>query len=108
MSQIELFEAYSRLEGLKNNIPNKDSIRDNYVIDYHSILDLLEKITNINLSGFRVPSEELKPYQWHTGDTTREKYCPRPVLMMKVDAVLMFFRFQMGDSEKKPIGFSVN
>lgn len=107
MSQLELLEAYARLKGFKDNVPTTDSIRDNYVNDFHSIIDLLEKITGRNLSGFRVsPDVMYRQYvDWRKGQMTREQYCPRPALMMKVDAVLTFFQFQLQDHKKGPIGF---
>lgn len=112
--QIKLLEAYTRLDGFKNNVPQYLlSIPESYIQQYHLILDLLEETAKFNLSGFHVPPHEVSPllasFSPEEGETyTKDRFCKRPILMMKVDAVLSFFKILMdntNNTNKEIIGF---
>lgn len=112
--QIKLLEAYTRLDGFKNNIPQTpNSVQESYVHQYHLILDLLEETSKYNLSGFRVPPHEISPLIASVDADegvkyTEGRFCKRPILMMKVDAVLSFFKILMNNTDntnKEIIGF---
>ena len=109
MDEMKLLEAYARLSAFKDNLPDIYSIGENYVHEYHSILDLLKETSNLDPSGFRVPDSEVQKRITSSsmeGNTYSDiRYCDRAFLTMKVDAILRFFAYQMPDSSKKKIGF---
>lgn len=113
MNIVALYEAYSRLDGFRRNVPeNGIHIKENYVVQYHQIVDLLESVSGKQLQNFRVPPNELErlmaTYNTETEQATytNERYCERAMLLMKVDALLTFFAMQTNTSEKRPIGFT--
>ena len=56
MNQTTLVEAYSRLKALKGNLPDRQTVSERYIVEFHSILDQLMKISQVNLNNFRVLS----------------------------------------------------
>jgi hypothetical protein len=60
MNDFRLFEAYSRLKSLRQNGP-ADSIRAQFVTEFHQILDLLEQNSGADLKNFRIPASEIRP-----------------------------------------------
>ena len=112
MNERKLLEAYTRLVSFKNNIPIKGNFPEKYVTEYHDILHLLENTTGQDLAGFVVPDTEIKPRLSKISRIHGEKsytsgrYCDRSVLLMKVDAVLLFFEIQT-QPVKPSIGFKL-
>ena len=102
--------AYTSLTALKSNLPDISIVGENYVREFHSILDLLAESTGYELARFGVPSSEVQPTivsgNYRTGETTysEAKYCERSFLMMKIDAVLGFFKI-VSAHPKPGIGF---
>ncbi len=110
MDTTKFLEAYTRIKSFKENLQHNPFIEEPYIIEYHSMVDLIEESTGFDLTGFRVPTNMVKPRVTSTsykGKTySDELYCERPFVIMKVDAVLSFFQFQASsDSPKRPIGF---
>ena len=109
MWQEKLIEAYALLKGLRDNLPQADTVEEKYVAQFHQILGIREKVTGADLANFRVPASEVRR-RYAGGDGISSWYtdfpeCDRPYLMMKVDGVLTLFLIQQS-SEKKVVGFS--
>ena len=111
MSQQELIEGYARLKALQSNLPDRSSVEEKYVAEFHSILNLLIQTSGLDLSNFRIPDSELKPivtggnYRTGTVDYSDDNYCQQAFMMMKIDGVLTFFEIQSPQPKPK-IGFS--
>ncbi|MGA2966828.1 MAG: hypothetical protein ABSD64_11495 [Terriglobales bacterium] len=108
----EIVKAYALLSSLKQNLPNTFEVTKEWVDDYHSILDSVEKETGESLEEFRIPDGELHRQvtggNYRTGITTYGKniVVQRARFMLKVDAVLGYFQFQTpSPPDKQPIGF---
>lgn len=113
MNIDNVYEAYSRLDGFRKNIPeDKNHIKENYVVQYHQIVDLLESVSEKKLQNFKVPPNELErlmaTYNTETGQATYtdERYCERAMLLIKVDALLTYFAMMTNTAPKRPIGFN--
>ncbi len=99
------------MNSLKSNLPKSIEVDAKYVAEYHQILDQLQNSSGSDLSGFRIPANELQAAvsggNYLTGqiDCSGREVCERAYLMMKIDGVLGFFNLKM--SAKRPdIGFS--
>ena len=108
-SQDEIIRAYMLLKSLRKNIENIVSIQENYVNEYHSILDKLESNAGISLSEFRIPDSEIRQVSrsYIPGgeqDYSEEKYVARTFMFTKMDAVLGYFEF-LTSPEPKRMGF---
>ena len=97
MSQTSIKQAYSRLLALKDNLPQVFQADGTYVDEFHSVLDILQRESEQDLSAFRVPASEMMK-QSSSGDDisgkvyyTGRKMCSRAFLMMRIDGVLGFF-----------------
>lgn len=112
MTDTKLLEAFTRLTALNANLPLDKWVPEKWVLDYHTILDILEKQSATDLNGFRVPSAELRRVLISRNDLTgRRVYskdfrCEKRVMKAKLDAVLSFFEFQLANHQKAPIGFA--
>ena len=112
MNNLELFEAYSRLKSLRQNVPN-GPIRTQFVDEFHQILDSLEEASGTDLRNFRIPASEIRPVITGSNYVTRETYysdkpyCDYNFFVMKVDGVLTMFELFVSSSSgaKTPIGF---
>lgn len=112
MSIGSLPEAYSRLDGFRRNMPETAThIKENYINEYHQIVDILETVIQKPLQGFRIQSSELARME-ATFDSeseqctyTNEYYCEKAMLLMKVDALIVFLSTSANSSEKRRIGF---
>jgi hypothetical protein len=114
---MDLEQAYFLLQSLKQNIPNYSEVDQKWVVDFHSILDTVEKETGSDLNAFRVSQSDLHhPIASVTRATRRApghvRYSERIVierarLMHKMDAVLGYFQFtgSKGQPPKQSIGF---
>jgi hypothetical protein len=107
---MNLIDAYTRLVAFRKNIPEKTvfGVEESYVKEYHDIISLLEKETGGDLTQFRVPSSAIirrvssSSYLTGAKEYTREKYCEKTILCMKVDALLLKFELEDKNTE---IGF---
>jgi hypothetical protein len=114
MDDKALFEAYARLNSLKTNVPNGFEVHEKWVEEFHTVLDLLETSTGHYLRNFRIPSPEIKPTviaarmgtARRPGSATysKDNYCERSFLVMKIDGVLNYFSYQSAPQERR-IGF---
>ncbi len=110
MNQEKIAEAFARLKSLKSNLPDGISVKEKYVDEFHHILDLLEQSSGRDLGRFRVPASECKPRvtsanPWRgTVTHSKDNYCERGFLMMKIDAVLGLFELQLS-GQQSTIGF---
>lgn len=108
---------YSRLHSLKANLPENKYISENYVQEYHIIIDDLSKAATIELSEFKIPPSEIKPsiignkanitgeLSWVQESSYSEtRYCERNIILSKMDALLMYFQIS-NSKEKESIGF---
>jgi len=98
-----------RLNGLKQNIPDKERIAVSYVNDYHDIISELEQMSKVNLSKFRVPKETLSTSSSITSPSrgvisAGDLVCERGILLSKIDALLLKFPV---DEKKGKIGFNI-
>ena len=114
MTEDTLARSYARLSSLKENIAqmSRYEILDIYVQEYHAILDRLEEI-GIGISEFRIPDSLVKPTinsSWADDDGvhnsfSEEKYVDKPYLLMKIDAILSYFKI-MNSEKSKTIGYT--
>jgi len=96
-----LLRAYTRLKGLKENLPENTIIPTNHINDYHNIIDSLEEETNLSLSEYRIPNTEINEYRMGTLEG-----CEKSFFMSKVDALLSYFELTYpSEEEKTEIGF---
>lgn len=106
----ELLKAYALLQSLRQNLPESFEVSREWVDDYHSRLDSLEKLSGQDLKEFRVPDSDLHRQvtggNYLTGQTTYGNVVVnRSRLLLKVDALLSYFLFQTSEQKKAPIGF---
>ncbi len=113
---MDLAQAYFLLKSLKDNVPNSHEVDQQWVNDFHSLVDTVEKETGTDLAAFRVDGSELHhPVVAVTPGTRRGpgkvRYgngivVKRTRLLLKLDAVLGYFQFKQGAGEsEKHIGF---
>lgn len=106
----QLLHSYSIISSLKINIPDGYEINDTWVREYHSALEKMEKELALDLTDFKVPSEEVKrsvaSSNYISGKVSYRDglWCKRAILMHKVDSVLAYFSGLQSGEERK-IGF---
>ena len=120
MNQDNIIRAYTRLIALKDHLPEKGwGVKENYINDYHQIIDILSKETGTSLDEFKIPNGEINPRitsVWpsipslgqRSGQTfTDERYCERALFLSKIDAILSYFQivYLSNGEEKNKIGF---
>jgi hypothetical protein len=111
-SQDELARAYAILNSLRDNISQITEYRveEKYVNEFHTVLDKLESV-GIETTEFRVPDSLVKPrlrVSSRSGDVySKEKYVERSFILIKIDAVLGYFKIITSEKPKK-IGFSTS
>ena len=108
-SQDEIARASAMLSSLRKNIDQIVAIPENYVREYHFILDKSEDSTGITLLEFRVPDSEISPRLMSVDPSGRhyseEKYVARAFMLTKMDAVLGYFEIITSEKPRK-IGFT--
>ncbi len=107
----EIAKCLARLTGLKSNIPT-GWVLAKYAIEFNSIVENLEKITEEDLSEFKIPPNEVKPRvsvaSSFGNQYTSESYCDRDFIKMKLDSILSYFTILLQPTEiKNKIGFTV-
>jgi len=100
LDQDKILRAYTRLKGIKDNLPEKTSIRVHHVTDYHDIINSLEKELDLSLSEFRIPETEIFETQLTI------KVCMKSFFMSKLDALLSYFELRFLSAEEPEIGFN--
>ncbi len=98
--QSKLLEVYSRLKALRVNIPERHySLGKRWVDEFHDLLTTLANLSQMDLSGFRVPQSAVTDEDADIGT-----YYDKEFVAAKIDALLGFFELRFG--ERKPsIGF---
>jgi len=102
-ANIKLNQAISRLHSLNTNLPKGD-IEEKYVTDYHSILSVIEKEANYDLTPFKISMAELQHQV--TGrrvgprlsrydnepavSYSQQRYCDRPVFITQIHGATKF------------------
>ena len=99
MDADKILRAYTRLRGIKDNLPENSFIRVHHVIDYHDIIDSLENETGLSLSEFRIPETEIFENQLTI------KGCLKSFIMSKLDALLSYFELRFLSGKELDIGF---
>ena len=108
MTQDSLLRAYARLNSLKNNLPDRRTVHEKYVAEYHAILDAIEKEVSTDLAEFRIPEAELQlipvsgSYVTGRVDYSESHYCERTFMLSKLEAILAYFTML---AQKDKIGF---
>ena len=109
-NQDILIRVYATLSSLRKNISQINyGIEEKYVNQYHEALDRLQSI-GIDVTEFRIPHSEVRPRStggsYITGETfySEEKYIDKPVILIKLDAVLSYFEIITAERPKN-IGF---
>lgn len=109
----EVVKAYVLLSSLKQNIPTDFRVDQSWVGDFHSALQKIERATGVDLQEFRIPQEDLRREitggNYLTGevDYSGRMVVERTRLLLKVDAVLGYFQYQLKDKATKgQMGFS--
>lgn len=106
---MSIADSYSRLKAFRDNFPDKSSfgVVEDYVHEYHDIVNDLEADTGMSLLKYRVPNEALKPRVTQANMFTGEKkyssdrYCKTELFKMKVDALLNRFTFSLDNQSEQ-------
>jgi len=98
--QRKLLEVYSRLKGLRANIPGRQgSLEKRWVEEFHDLVKTMTDLSQMDLGGFRVPRGAITAEGADIGT-----YYDKEFVAAKIDALLGFF--ELSFSERKPsIGF---
>ncbi len=106
----EIMRAFARINSIKENIPEKVKVSEDWVIEYHAALDQVEKEIGKSLSEFRVSKKSLKQslasFNTITGTKSYREglWCDRSILLQKVDAVLTCMQLLLKPEDRR-IGF---
>jgi len=106
----QILRSYSILSALKQNIPDKYEVAEDWVREYHLAIDKLERALDIDLGDFKVPQEHLQrsiaSSNYRTGAVSYRDglWCQRTVLMHKLDSALTYFSGLQSGTDKT-IGF---
>jgi len=114
-----IIRAYTRLLALRKNIPQEQSVKENFVQDYHQIVDLLAKETASDLEEFKIPANEVRHKVTSTTvcspfsdeklhkerSCSEDRYCEAALFFSKLDALLSYFQITHLSHEKQDIGF---
>lgn len=120
MNMIGLMTAYLKLTALQKRVPKAYEVREEYVREYNSALEILARASGYNLDDFRVPESELHvkllyflrdPSLPSSEDTTTvyttDLYCERAVLMKKLGTILKYFTAPSSIREKIEVSFKL-
>ena len=105
----QMLRSHSVLSSLRQNIPDRHEVPEDWVREYHSALDKLEAARGIDLADFRVGPEHLRlsiSSRDRTGTINYREglWCQRAVLIHKLDSVLRYFT-GLDCGKGKAIGF---
>lgn len=120
MNQIGLMKAYLNLSALQKRVPKAYEVKETYVQEYNSILDVLAHASGYNLDHFRIPESEIHKKVLSftldldsgnpsavTNDYAQGLYCDRAVLMKKLGALLKYFTVPSSIQENMEISFKL-
>lgn len=107
-----LARAYALLQGLRNNVANLSWVKETYVREYHTILDMIERI-GIGVNDFRIPQSEVQPRITSISSISpkrtvysEQKYVDKELLLTKLDGILGYFEITFSE-EPRRIGFTL-
>ncbi len=104
-------QGWDRLLALRNNLPSSTTTEQKYVVEFHNILDVLQKESGQDLGASRLPESEMRRRKtsWNTltGDAHMSEHpeCDRSFLLMKIDPLLAIFAVLAKPTE---LGFHVD
>ena len=106
--QDKLTRAFARMRSLKTALTNitQANVSEDYVREYREALEHLSDL-GFDVEEFAVPQQMLKR-MWESSSmsTTNGLWVERTFLMMKLEGVLGYFEFKLGDDiGKGEIGF---
>ena len=117
MDTKELLKALALLQAFRQNLPN-GSIEEDYVIEYHQILEAIQQQTGEELKDFFIPANKLEHEVAGTSPPTRgnhfrpqthytdERFCDLEFFRMKLDAAINYLNYLLpAEPEKRSIGF---
>jgi hypothetical protein len=85
-NSVQLAQPYTRLEGLRQNLPDTPFTEGGYGDDLHEILEELENTSSIDLGKYRPRTSSFQRDERHDLYLVDCRY-----LKMKADALLVFF-----------------
>jgi hypothetical protein len=83
-NEVELQEAYIRLQALRRNLPDAVVLEQHWVTDFHALVEMLANLAGADLRGFVVPDSAIVP----SSPLMYEKR----FVAAKMDALLELFR----------------
>ncbi len=104
MERTAFLKAKARLEAFKLNLPKK-FIGENYVQEYHEILDRISEQTSETFDDFRIPDSAIfkrirtwtgsltDPLVSRTPNYTKTRYCDYALFAMKLDGAIIFIGY---------------
>lgn len=105
-----LRRAFARLAALKVNLPTGSLVREDFVDEYHHVLDQMEA-QGLGILEFRIPSEKVhlkvSTGNFATGRTrvSEHKYMQRDLFLLKLDGLMGYFTLAY-DPDRPAISFT--
>jgi len=105
--ETEIKKSFAKLSALKENLPDKARISEDYVKIFHGEIEKLSNLGYKDLEEFKIPNQEITArqvsYDPRRGSRySEERYVEKGLLLARLDAVLIFFQI---NSEKIEMGF---
>lgn len=109
----DFIAAYSKLLAIKNNLPDHVSVEESWVRQFHECLESVSDILDGHIDEFKVSESDIKHQEYQISyepiqmELSKEKFCDRPKLMAKIDAVLNYIQLKSPPEDKDQIGFHI-
>jgi len=111
MDMERILRLYTRLKGLRDNLPKGYETNEKYTNEYNSLVDALSTSSGSDLSEYKVPQSEIKPSVTGViGGVTQysnDRWTERTLLLTKLDAILSYFSIKYSSDSKHRIGFEL-
>ncbi|HXM46341.1 MAG TPA: hypothetical protein VN956_00645 [Pyrinomonadaceae bacterium] len=116
MDEHQFRKALAELQSFRQHLPDCD-IEEPDVLDYHRLLESLEKETGLNLHNFFIPDERLERAITGTSAPSRDnrfqgeteyassRSCDRNLFLRKLDAAIIYISGLLPTKNKDQIGF---
>jgi len=89
-----LRRVYARLEALRDNLPERTKVEEEYVSQFHGALTKLASL-GLDAADFHVPEESVQPSRYIIDgvikNESEEKYVDRAMLRSKIEETLAYF-----------------
>lgn len=120
MDAIKCQRAISTFESFTENLPSNKLIEAKYVEMYHNLLSDIQNEIDEDISYFRVPAEEVKPYVKRRASSynprarnaekpvyyTDKSYCDRPMFLIRLNGAIKFLNAFLSEPDTpRLIGF---